>query len=206
MPRKSKTYHYIYKTTCLLTGRFYVGMHSTDNLDDGYLGSGKRLAYSRKKHGDSQHVKVILEMLPTRAALKFREKELVNSELLADPQCMNLQEGGGGGFTGEEHRQSFINSSRTKHLKGTEHARQIAARSLETRRLRGTVVFPHFDWTGRKHSDETIRKQSNAMKGRYDGENNPSFGTCWVTNGIPIKIKKEHLDKYLANGYRRGRK
>ena len=43
MPRRSKTYHYIYRTTCLVTGKFYVGMHSTDNLDDGYLGPGKIL-------------------------------------------------------------------------------------------------------------------------------------------------------------------
>ena len=206
MPRKSKTYHYIYKTTCLMTGRFYVGMHSTDNLEDGYLGSGKRLGHSRKKYGDDQHIKVILEMLPTREALKLREKELVNSEMLMNSLCMNLQEGGGGGFAGESHRQAFINSSRTAHLRGTEKARQIASKSLETRKQRGTIVFPHFDWTGRKHSDETISKQSIAMKGRYDGENNPSFGTCWVTNGSAIKINKEQLDEYLSNGYKRGRK
>jgi len=43
MPRKQKKYHYIYKTTNILNYKFYIGMHSTDDLDDGYVGSGKRL-------------------------------------------------------------------------------------------------------------------------------------------------------------------
>ena len=41
-------------------------MHSTDDLDDGYLGSGKILGYSRAKHGDENHKKEILEFLPDR--------------------------------------------------------------------------------------------------------------------------------------------
>ena len=42
MARKEKQYHFIYKTTNIITERYYYGMHSTDNLEDGYLGSGKR--------------------------------------------------------------------------------------------------------------------------------------------------------------------
>lgn len=98
MPRRSKTYHYIYRTTCLVTGKFYVGMHSTDVLDDGYLGSGKVLRYSINKHGKENHRREILEQLPSREALKLREKEIVNEALLADPLCMNLKYGGEGGW------------------------------------------------------------------------------------------------------------
>jgi len=74
MARKEKRYHYIYKTTCKITNRFYVGMHSTDNLEDGYIGSGKLLIYSIRKHGKENHVKEILKFLPNRTSLKEREK------------------------------------------------------------------------------------------------------------------------------------
>ncbi len=92
-----RKYHYIYKVTRLdESGRYYIGMHSTDNVDDGYFGSGSLLAKSIKKHGKDKHKKEILEFLPTREALKLREKELVNEELLGDKRCMNLKLGGQG--------------------------------------------------------------------------------------------------------------
>ena len=51
------------------------------------------------------------------------------------------------------------------------------------------------------------RKSTFAERGHMQGEKNSQFGTCWVTNGVkPAKIKKEKLNEYLANGYRKGRK
>lgn len=92
-----RKHHYIYKITRTDSNRYYIGMHSTDDLDDGYFGSGKLLAASIRKHGKEKHHKEILEHLPSREALKLREKELVNTELVNDRLCMNLVPGGGGG-------------------------------------------------------------------------------------------------------------
>ena len=44
-------YHFLYKTTNLINGKYYYGMHSTYKLNDGYLGSGKILRYSIRKYG-----------------------------------------------------------------------------------------------------------------------------------------------------------
>ena len=94
-----RKFHYIYKITRLdESGKYYIGMHSTDDLDDGYFGSGSYLSKSIKKHGKEKHQKEILEFLESREALKLREKELVNKELLGDKRCMNLKLGGEGGF------------------------------------------------------------------------------------------------------------
>ena len=98
MPRKEKKYHFIYKTTCLANEKFYVGMHSTNDLEDGYLGSGKRLRYCINKYGEENHQFEILEFLPDRKSLKEREAEIVNELFLEDENCLNLKEGGEGGW------------------------------------------------------------------------------------------------------------
>lgn len=90
--------HFLYKTTNKINQHFYIGIHSTKNADDGYLGSGKRLKLEIKKYGKENFEKVILEELPTRQSLKTREREIVNENLMKDPLCLNLKNGGEGGW------------------------------------------------------------------------------------------------------------
>ena len=94
MPRKPKKYHYIYKTTNKLNNKFYIGMHSTDDLNDGYLGSGKYLQRAVKKYGRKNFKIEFLEFLNTREELIEKEEYVVNKDLLQNPLCMNLRTGG----------------------------------------------------------------------------------------------------------------
>jgi hypothetical protein len=73
-------------------------MHSTDNLEDGYLGSGKQLQWSIKKHGKEKHIRDIIEHCLDRPSLVAREKYLIDDELIANPGCMNMARGGEGGY------------------------------------------------------------------------------------------------------------
>lgn len=181
-------------------------MHSTENVDDGYLGSGKRVKAEVKKYGKENFEKVILEELPTRKALEEREREIVNDELLIDPLCLNLKNGGegGGSFWNEEHKvkyQAAGTAARAIQIKEVgQHPNSISA-------LVESTKGRNFNWSGRKHREETKAKMKASHKGLQDGEKNSQFGSCWVTDGVkPIKIKKEQLDEYIRNGYSRGRK
>jgi len=215
---KQKKYHFIYKTTCKVTGKFYVGMHSTDNLEDGYLGSGKILGYSRKKYGDENHVREIVDKCLSRDELKQRERDIVNEDLLKDPLNINLKYGGEGGqsrsvaiknWQNAEFRIKHSNSLKQKWKDPSYRAACTTgiwrSQAMKEKHLAGKIDYATF--TGKHHSKETRLKMSESHKGLQDGEKNSQFGTCWVTNGVkPIKIKKENLDEYLLNGYSRGRK
>jgi hypothetical protein len=89
-------YHYIYKTTNLLNGAYYIGAHSAKALINDYFGSGKILNYNIKKYGLENFSKQILYILNSRKEKFIKEAELVNEELLKDPLCMNLAIGGQG--------------------------------------------------------------------------------------------------------------
>ena len=203
-----RKFHYIYKITRVDgSGKFYIGMHSTDDLDDGYFGSGQLLWKSIKKHGKEKHEKEILAFLPSRKELKDRERELVNEEILDDPLCMNLQLGGEGGgkfWSAPQQRNASVagNKSPTR-----DHV-TIAKKILQTKHERNSGNFfggKHNAFLGKHHTAETKQKMSVAASTRV-GAKNSQFGTCWVSNGAKTcKIKLEFLDEYLMNGYSRGR-
>jgi len=126
--------HYTYRTTCLTTGRFYVGMHSTTNPYDGYLGSGTQISRSIKKHGKTAHRLEVLEHFADRAALKTGEKALITEELLADPLCMNIAPGGGGGrLPGFTHSLSTRAKISIKNRSGDPVVRAKIAATLTGR-------------------------------------------------------------------------
>ena len=94
-----KKYHIIYKTNFLVNNKYYIGMHSTDNLEDGYMGSGKAIKFSIKRYGKEKHRVEILEIVENRELLAEREKAIVTLSKVKNGKCMNLKVGGIGGFT-----------------------------------------------------------------------------------------------------------
>jgi hypothetical protein len=214
-----RKYHYIYKTMCLITNKYYIGMHSTDNLDDGYVGSGKHLWYSINKHGLENHQTEILEFLPTRKELKQREAELVNEELLNDTLCMNLAIGGQGGagtMTKEQLAKGGKRAMETiKRLRQTDpeyaakNSKAISEAYYKAIKEGRRIPKQWGNWKGRTHSSETKAKIAESSKGKQSGEKNSQFGTCWIHNVETkqcIKIKNTEIDSYLSEGWTKGRK
>lgn len=140
-----KQFHYVYKTTCKITGRWYIGLHSTDDLSDGYVGSGMLLWKSIKKHGLGNHHTEILELFPSRSDASDAEKALVEQAKL-DPMCMNLASGGIG-FT---DRPKTSESTRLKLSAAALGKRKSAAHCESIRRARIGVPSSSKSKNGKK--------------------------------------------------------
>ncbi|MBX4188429.1 MAG: GIY-YIG nuclease family protein [Candidatus Doudnabacteria bacterium] len=101
-------FHFVYKITNTLDAKYYIGVHSTSNIDDGYMGSGSHLKYAIAKYGAEKFEREILHSFETRKEALSKEEELVTFETLADPLCYNLILGGVNGVqTTKEKRELF---------------------------------------------------------------------------------------------------
>jgi len=89
------TYHIIYKTTNIKNNKYYYGVHSTEKLEDGYLGSGNGLKNDIKKYGIENFKKEIIAFFNDRNEALIFEANLVSKELINDPMCYNSTIGGG---------------------------------------------------------------------------------------------------------------
>ena len=87
----------VYKTTNTTNGKYYIGKHCTEKLDDGYLGSGKILKCAIKKYGKDNFIREVLYTLTSEADMNAMEQQLVNDDLVNDPMCYNIVAGGWGG-------------------------------------------------------------------------------------------------------------
>lgn len=179
-----RAFHFIYKTVFILTGQFYMGMHSTDRMDDGYLGSGIWLKRAVKKHGEAQFRREIVEMCDSRKVLRVRETEIVNSDLLNDPMCMNLVCGGwdGPGMEGKpsplrgrklspEHIAAVKAALNTPEVKAKMAAKKGVPRPDVSARMKGVK---RGTWgrsaSGAPLSDEHKEKIRQSLLGRRKEE------------------------------------
>lgn len=128
----NRKYHYLYKIT-RDDGKYYIGMHSSDIIDDGYRGSGKWIKCSIAKHGfDPRHIWEIIQFSSSREALIEAEREMVTESLLRDSLCMNLCVGGRWGILSEESRRK-ISESNVRRL-GIKHSPERNAKISASRR------------------------------------------------------------------------
>ena len=91
---RSYKYHYFYKITNKITQEYYLGIHSTNNLNDNYMGSGTLLRKEYVKYGKENFFKEILKFFDNREDLINYEQSIVNENILNDPLNLNIIRGG----------------------------------------------------------------------------------------------------------------
>jgi calcineurin-like phosphoesterase family protein len=95
----NKKFNFVYKTTNLINGKFYFGVHSTDNLDDGYLGSGRLIRLAIEKYGKENFKRDIVKFHSDIKDAYLHEKAIVTQKLVDLKKCYNIALGGTGGNT-----------------------------------------------------------------------------------------------------------
>lgn len=90
-------YFTVYKTTNLINGKYYIGAHKTEDINDSYLGSGVALCKAIQKYGRENFQKEILSITDTPEKMFLEEQKLI-AYSLGKEECYNMMPGGFGGF------------------------------------------------------------------------------------------------------------
>lgn len=152
-------HYYLYKITNLKNGKYYIGRRTSKEPPDvdPYMGSGKILKQAMKKHKDFK--KDIIETYNSQEELNRAELEIITAEMINDPQCYNLAEGGHGGYTYYQERK-FSHTEETK--KKISNANKGRARPDARHNMYETGLNKY--WLGKKRTEEDRAKKSIAAK------------------------------------------
>lgn len=202
--------HYtIYKVTNKINSKIYIGKHQTQDLNDGYMGSGINIRRAIKKYGIENFTKEILHVFNSESDMNAKEAELVTEEFVKENTNYNLCPGGHGGF-------GYINNelgNARNPFRSLDNQRKWADRRNNTkstntlRREKKGLFDADIQKMGTPASmlPEAIEKKKETYNkiGHQRGEKNSQYGSMWITNGDKnIKIKKSGQ---IPSGWRCGR-
>jgi hypothetical protein len=138
----------LYKTTNLINGKIYVGIHKLKSGSDSYLGSGKVLLRAIKKYGRDNFKRETLAEVPTLREARLLEFRIVDNTFVDHPQTYNMITGGG--LPPSRLGISPVNKGKIGLQSHTEETKKaIRASSL-----------------GRRHTPEAIEKMKEARRRR----------------------------------------
>lgn len=212
----------VYKTVNKLKGEYYIGVHVTDDLEDGYLGSGKRLRYSLEKYGRENFERVILAVFDNPNEMFSKEAELVSEKTLLDPLCLNLKVGGYGGWILKDKTVLYTSESQAlrSRFNNKKWREENADRIFEwtTKGLtRGRIklaemrsegwVSPGFK--GKCHTEEHKQRIGKITTITQAGDKNSQYGKCWIYSLVEkrsTRVMKDEVQEWLDRGWILGRK
>lgn len=129
-------FHFVYKLINIETGKYYIGGHSTPDLDDGYLGSGAEIRKIVKEIGKTRarllFKREIIKFCKDNDALKNAERKYIAASL-NDEMCYNKNKGGAcQGKKTEEQKQKIALAASQNRL--SEESRKKVSESMKLHR------------------------------------------------------------------------
>lgn len=150
-------FHILYKTINVINGKEYIGVHSTKNLEDGYLGSGLAIKRAINKYGKQNFIRTILEFCNSESELLEKEAVIVNEEWVENPNTYNMKTGG----------QSKGNLSKKSRLKiSTTLKRKYASGEIIPVKQENIVITQTQKDKISKTLKERYQNESHHLRGR----------------------------------------
>lgn len=199
-----KMYRFIYITTNLINKKKYIGQHTTDNLNDGYLGSGKLLHRAIEKYGIENFKREIVVYADSVKELDKLEMQYIEKfNACSSNDYYNIHVGGSGGNTilgyTKEEKEAFINkmkevtSGERNGMYGKKHKEETIELLQDKRKeyyeqlpeeemikfknkMREVTKGENNGMFGKNHSQKSRRKMSMNSKGKTLGERNGMHG------------------------------
>lgn len=189
-------YYYVYRISNKLNGKFYIGCHQTSNLNDNYMGSGKKLLLSIAKHGISNFEKEILKFFPSREEMLEYEKTLVTSELLANKLCYNLKVGGEGGF--DYLNRTGLNKTGVKKRNYKEIAEKVKKTKSSRTYIVSEEIRKKISIANKNRNPEINKRVSNALTGRKLTEDHKKkISQSLKRHILNNNAKKEYVERMI---------
>ncbi len=208
-----KKYNYVYITTNLITEKQYIGDHSTDNLNDLYLGSGDILKKSLSKYGKNQFEKIILEQFGTKEQAFLAQEKYIKEYNTLTPNGYNISPKGGHNVKDciSEETRKKISKSRIgfKHTDESKNKMSLQRRGSDnamygkgyllsgnkngmygkthSEEIKQSIREKHI---GFKHTDESKNKMSLQRRGSDNAMYEKSSYDIWIE-----KFGKDEADR-----------
>lgn len=211
--------YFVYKTTNIINNKIYIGVHSTDNINDGYIGNGisnqKDADCRREKTGLIGAVKKYKYVNFKTLVLKYfnnqddafeYEKELVTLNFIKSKNTYNLCLGGNGGYKLSSYTKDEMDKYKKKLSEGAFRARN-QGKGLKEHTQKSKDLISEKTKLGMKkvlndpnykknHSDGTKKSwehRSHMTKVTIDGIDYPSI----ISASRKLNIER-HIIKQLA--------
>lgn len=201
-------HYYLYQITNNLNGKIYIGVHQTNNIDDGYMGSGKVIRNAIAKYGIENFTKVILETFENAENMYAREKEVVTEEFLSRDDVYNLRRGGHGGFEyiKEQKLNGFCDVETAKKARDTLNNKlmqEMGPNFLSELGRRGAKARNEYISNRRLVDEEFNTRMMENSRNSIAKASIANTKLMWITNGErSIKVDK---NSDIPEGWRKGR-
>lgn len=202
----------------------YIGQHQTENVDDGYMGSGIRIRRAIEKYGLENFEKTILFECASAEEMNAKEAEIVNEDFIARDDVYNIKLGGEGGWTHLSFKSKSQASKKHWQNMSTDQKKIFKKKcGIKSKQWNASVdkvkwkkkisdglkkcyaehPEKHSGTKGYKFSEESKKKMSERMK---DPTVNKMAQSYWIYNVQTLEYKIWPKTQIIPDGWKRGKK